>query len=362
MKILAWLFCVCISLVIVYSFTKQKVTSMAAPFSFTCVQKHVSLLQEPRFFTSVDNEKLAYYEFVPQLPKATLIFYHGGGMWSNGLYQHMAQELCDKYNIAVYLFDIRGHGNSGGVRGDAPTAGLVWRDIDSAIDFVKLQHKNRLMFGDINKLIDLSAHPAVTSGYGGHGCRWANVPVFLAGHSSGAGLVLNYASQKQNAEVAGYLFLSPFLGARTPANREHKDASSNFVKKIKILPLILNGVSGGRWFNNTPAVFFNYPEELKKQDAHILEYYTCAMAAATTPQDAHKQFEQLSKPFGLFIGSDDEQFFPQETIAYKNSATHVKQNSIAEVMPGETHLSAIIAAPRYFEKAINSILTRGTYE
>jgi len=308
-----------------YGFIKQKVTPMVTPFSFTRVQQYSTLLKEPQLLNSFDNETLAYYAFVPSEPKGALVFYHGGGIWSNGIYQHMAQELSDVYHIAVYLFDIRGHGNSHGARGDAPTTTHVWRDIDVALDFVKKTHK---------------------------------IPLFLGGHSSGAGLVLNYAAHADNSNIAGYLFLSPFLGARVSANRVHADSSAQFVKKVNLWALILHDISGGRWFNNRPAVFFNYPAAFKKQDQHVLEYYTCAMAAATTPHDAQKNFAALKKPFGLLIGSEDEQFLPQETIAYKDYATQIKERSIAEIMPGETHLSAVIAAPRFIEKAINFILLR----
>ena len=74
----------------------------------------------------------------------------------------MAEQLCQKYQIATYLFDIRGHGQSGGERGHTPYIHQVWDDISSAIIFLKQN------YGDI--------------------------PLYLGGHSSGAGLILNYAA------------------------------------------------------------------------------------------------------------------------------------------------------------------------
>jgi alpha-beta hydrolase superfamily lysophospholipase len=294
------------------------------PFSFAVLEQYSATLQDPHFVTTSDGIQLAYYPFSLTTPKAVIIFYHGGGLWSNGLYQYMAQELRNNYNIATYLVDIRGSGNSGGPRGDAPSAECVWQDIDAIIHLAHTEHPH--------------------------------TPIFLAGHSSGAGLVLNYSSFKQHPDVTGYLLLSPFLGGRNSANREHKDPAQRFIKDIKLWAIILNALSKGYLFNHTPALFFNYPAWLYEQDPLLLQYYTCAMATATSPHDAQQQFVQLNKPFGLFVGSEDEQFLPQETIAHAKYAEQLQTSSVAEIIDGATHLSAIIAAPAYFNKAIEHII------
>ncbi len=118
--------------------------------------------KDPAFIKASDGADLAYYSYVPQYPTAVLIFYHGAGFYSNQLYQYFAKELADKHNIGCFLFDIRGHGNSQGDRGDAPSIKQVWDDITIAINFVSKQH--------------------------------SGIPLYLGGHSSGAGLVLNYSN------------------------------------------------------------------------------------------------------------------------------------------------------------------------
>jgi acylglycerol lipase len=81
--------------------------------------------KQPLFIKASDGSKLAYYEYMPKSPKAIILFYHGAGFYSSALYQNFAKELAEKYSIGCYLFDIRGHGNSEGTRGDAPSINQV---------------------------------------------------------------------------------------------------------------------------------------------------------------------------------------------------------------------------------------------
>lgn len=129
---------------------------MSQPFSITQVKIETANFEckQPSFLTSHDDIKLAYYAFVPENTKAAVIFYHGGGAWSMPMYQLMAREASERYAIAVYLFDIRGHGHSQGSRGDAPSPQHLWRDIDVAFDMVTKEN--------------------------------SEMPIMLAGHSSGA--------------------------------------------------------------------------------------------------------------------------------------------------------------------------------
>ena len=75
-------------------------------------------------------------------------------------YQYLASDLSSKYHITVYTPDLRGHGESGGKRGDTSSKEQVWVDISTMIDLVQKENPN--------------------------------LPVYLVGHSSGAGLLLNY--------------------------------------------------------------------------------------------------------------------------------------------------------------------------
>lgn len=291
-----------------------------ASFSFTLLDSLTdAITHEPQYLKASDGILLAYYPFMPTQPHAIIIFYHGGGAWSSKLYQAMAQRLMQNYQIGTYLVDIRGHGNSEGPRGDTPSPQQVWQDITTMIDVVKKKHPD--------------------------------TSLFLGGHSSGAGLVLNYAGWEQHAKISGYLFLAPFLGSTSQTSYEHKDPQKRFIKKVRLLPLLLNAITNGALYAHTPVIFFNYSEEQLRNDPLLLTSYTCAMAQAVTPQQPKKLFAQLHKPFLLAIGSQDEQFIPHKIVAFKEYAYHVKDNSYATIIPHATHLSIVLdAIPTIAEK------------
>jgi acylglycerol lipase len=205
---------------------------------------------EPRFFTATDGVKIAYYVKAPlTAPDAVLIFIHGGGAHSTAGYQHLAHGLSTKHNVCVYLFDIRGHGRSGGPRGDTPTVEQVWLDVKMFIDSIREKHKG--------------------------------IPLYLGGHSSGGGLVLNYASWNKRSQPDGYVFIAPHFGYKS--GTERKDIEHPFAR-VDMDVFIANAMSQGKEHGNTPAVYFNYSEERLKSSPLLLRYITCNMAYAITPR------------------------------------------------------------------------------
>jgi alpha-beta hydrolase superfamily lysophospholipase len=101
---------------------------------------------------------------------------HGLGEHS-GRYQHVAAAF-NAAGIAVWGFDLRGHGKSPGKRGQVPHFEVMLDDIATAI--------------------------AVTQK------RFAGLPLFLYGHSLGGNLVLNYALRRKPA-LAGVIATSPWI-------------------------------------------------------------------------------------------------------------------------------------------------------
>jgi acylglycerol lipase len=276
-------------------------------------------LGEPSFFKASDGINIAYYLKSPaQKPVAVLLFLHGGGAHSGAGYQHLAQGLCSKYNVLVYLMDLRGHGKSGGPRGDAPTVEQVWTDLKMFIDFIRSVHKD--------------------------------IPIYLGGHSSGCGLILNYLSWNKKSDVDGYIFISPHFGYKS--NTEKKDLKNPFAV-VKMDVFIANAMSNGKEQGNTPAVYFNYSEDTLKKNPLLLKYITCNMSLSITPNDPVKQFKMIDKKFGIFIGENDELFIPEKVIEYANwPDAKIKKQSKDEIIKGETHLSILLVADELVYKII----------
>ena len=109
-------------------------------------------------------------------PRAVVALVHGLG---EHVARHapLAQALV-RSGYALMGFDLRGHGRSAGLRGDAPSYEALLDDIDILMHWVQTSH--------------------------------ARVPVFLYGHSMGGALVLNYALRR-SPRVRGVIATSPWL-------------------------------------------------------------------------------------------------------------------------------------------------------
>ncbi len=102
---------------------------------------------------------------------------HGIGEHSNR-YQHMAEFFARK-GFHFSAFDLRGHGKSEGIRGDAPSYAALMDDIQSFLDY--------------------------------SGKKFPSLPVFIYGHSLGGNLVLNFLLRRHPA-VKGVIISAPALG------------------------------------------------------------------------------------------------------------------------------------------------------
>ena len=253
-----------------------------------------SSLAGPEFLTASDDVALAYRRYAPIDPRAVLLFYHGGGAHSGAGYQFLGHGLQTEYDIAVYMPDIRGHGASGGPRGDAPGPRQVWDDITTFIKHVR------------------AVHP--------------QLPLFLGGHSSGAALALNYASQADHEPVAGYVFLSPQLGSRAHIDRPALAAPFATVDGSAFAA---HAMSGGATHGHDYAVKFNYPAEALAADPGLVAAITVNMSNALMPAAPDRQFAALDRPFGLWIGAEDELFLPDKVLAFADLAAAVRAESEA---------------------------------
>ena len=292
----------------------------SAPISFAEIQtKQDVVLDKPQFIKLSDGVDLAYYAKYPQSkPVAALIFLHGGGAYSGAGYQHIAKELSEKYHTAVYLVDLRGHGNSGGPRGDAPSILQVWDDLSLMIAMVQKNHPG--------------------------------IPLYLGGHSSGGGIILNYLTWDKKTDVDGYFFVSPQFGYKSETART--DSKTTFAK-VRTWVFVLSAISGGRLFGHTTAVYLNYPKAVLAAKPLMLKSYTRNMALSLTPDHPREQFGKIDKPFVLFIGANDDLFVPEKVIQYAQyAASPIQAKSVSRIIENENHLSILLTVDDLIGKTI----------
>ncbi len=279
-------------------------------------------LAAPQSLRATDGIKLSYRRYAPVAPRAAVLFYHGGGAHSGAGYQHIGNGLQAKFDTVVYTPDIRGHGNSEGPRGDAPNPKQVWEDVTSCIKQIRADYPG--------------------------------LPLFLGGHSSGAGLALNYASQPNHEPVIGYIFLSPQLGFRSQTDRPAQSAP---FAKVDTSAFAAYVMSEGTAHGHDYAVKFNYPAELLKADPGMVPAITVNMSMALTPLSPAEQFAALDCPFGLWIGSEDELFVPEKVLAFTDLAGSVRSRSQVGIIPGAKHLSVLLRAHETMGPWITSMVS-----
>lgn len=119
----------------------------------------------------------------PETPKAVVCLVHGLGEHS-GRYAHVAAYL-NQAGYAVLSSDNRGHGQTGGKRGHAPSFEAFMQDID-------------LLLAEAGR-------------------RYPGLPCFLYGHSLGGILVTNYVLRRKPA-LTGVVVTSP--GLRTAIEKQ----------------------------------------------------------------------------------------------------------------------------------------------
>mmetsp|Transcript_31652 Transcript_31652/g.62707 ORF Transcript_31652/g.62707 Transcript_31652/m.62707 type:complete len:314 (+) Transcript_31652:293-1234(+) len=272
--------------------------------------------------TASDGVKLAVRTYRPggnATSKAALLFFHGGGAHATAGYHAMARKLSDECGITVHTPDLRGHGASQGPRGDAPSAEQLWRDVDSLLEFVREDNQEE------------------------------GTPIFLGGHSSGAGLVLNYttwaakpskgqaSAPSTKVPIAGYLLLSPQLGYVAKVDRP--DQKPRFAR-VSVLSFIVNGLSGGLFLGHSRAVRFNYPQRILDQDPLLVAFNTVNMANGISPEKPRKQMEALEAAgdMGLWIGADDELFIAEKVAGFAKEG---------KVIPQQTHVGIVLHAHKW---------------
>ncbi len=104
-----------------------------------------------------------------------VILTHGRGEHS-GRYGHVARAFAAR-GLRLWSYDLRGHGRSGGGRGDVPSYEALLDDLKQVVDFVKARQIG---------------------------------PLFLLAHSLGGQITLNYLLRRE-FQGAGAIIASPYL-------------------------------------------------------------------------------------------------------------------------------------------------------
>ncbi len=218
-------------------------------------------------FQARDNLGLYYQSWKPDSGyKAAIIIVHGSFEHS-GRYVNLALRLVDN-GYAVYTFDLRGHGRSGGQRAFVSSFNLYVQDLEIFVSFV---------------------HKAQTA-----------KPVFLLGHSAGAVIALLFEITRESVPIKGMILSAVVLKLTNgiPAlTRIFSSVAGTFFPKLKLEKL------NSKYLSRDPRVISEYDNDplIYKEGVHagVLLEFTRSI------DRIRSQTDKIKKPMLILHGGND---------------------------------------------------------
>lgn len=213
-------------------------------------------------------------------PKAAICLVHGLGEHS-GRYEHVA-EAFTKDGYAMFGFDLRGHGRSGGPRGHFPSSEAVLQDID-------------LLFTHARE-------------------RYPELPLILYGHSLGGILVLYYGL-KRKPKIKGVIATSPGLHTALES-QTGKIIAAQILGLIAPTVLLPSGLDAHA-ISHTQAVIDKYQQDPLVHDKISLGFGRTMLGVAKWTLEHAAEFPA---PLLLMHGKEDRIAFPSSSIEFAAAA------------------------------------------
>jgi acylglycerol lipase len=231
----------------------------------------------PEYIDALDNTPLAVYKFFPAFePERILIFYHDAGLYQCKHYQELATTLSQKYNMGVYLAEVRGHGLSGG-RADLLLSGeVLLDDIEQIVRWTASQH--------------------------------LQAKVYLGGHSQICSLLAHYGARRHPAPLSGFFMIAPYFGPFSTSSL------FNFKRKKIKTPLhhthwshwLIHYFSQGKWAKNQPVWQFDPSPLVGPRDNRRVSRYSTEMALYMNVLSPKELLKQMTVPFFILLPARDD--------------------------------------------------------
>ncbi len=233
--------------------TKTKNTSIFDNLKPTMAGPPEDVSVESGFFDVADGTDLFWRVWEGETTNAVVVLVHGF-MEHSARYHHFASALA-RSGFAVFSFDCRGHGRSGGKRAFIRSFSEYASDLEAVVERAK--------------------------------DRFKGLPLHIFGHSNGGLISIHHAANSVQAkDVNSYAFTSPFVGLKEvpaskvlagnvlsvimpslglPTDLDAKWISRNeeVVKDYKNDPMVLK-IATGRWFTETKKAHADLIQSVQK--------------------------------------------------------------------------------------------------
>lgn len=179
---------------------------------------------EKSYFKTHDQHRLYFESHLPQNPKAILIVVHGFSEHA-GRYKSFIDAFSDQYG--VYVFDLRGHGRSDGIRAHVHEFQDFIEDLNLFVEMVSTRHKG--------------------------------VKKFLVAHSMGGQISLNYLAKYPANPLTGFITSSANIKVAVPIHpikRYLGIALSHFFPTLR-----LDHEINTKWISSDPEAVRSFEED-----------------------------------------------------------------------------------------------------
>ena len=259
-------------------------------------------LPAPGAVTARDGTRLAVRVYESQSEVAILAIHGSSG---SGRYYHpLARYLSERGKATVYALDLRGHGESGGRRGDVDYIGQLEDDVTDVLATIRADRPR--------------------------------ARVVLLGHSAGGGLIVRYAGGERGRVVDGYVLLAPYLGPLAPTTKPDSGGWAR-ADLQKIVALATKAAQGDTSGQEEIVLRFNQPPGTGAP-GQVLAYSFRMVVSYTPRQDLGRDLASLRRSLLVLTGERDESFYPDRyapTIAPHANGTFV-------TLTGVTHLGVVV--------------------
>ena len=280
-------------------------------------------LPAPRKLLARDGTPLAVRVYEASGDLVVLAIHGSSG---RGRYYHpLATSLSRGGHASVYALDLRGHGESGGRRGDVDYIGQLEDDVADVLTAIRRER------------------PAAR--------------IVLLGHSAGGGLAVRYAGRADGPGVDGYVLLAPYLGANAPTT---KPGAGGWARADLPTILALSAKAAGGDVSGQDAIVLRFNQPAASADPLQVLAYSYRMLVSLSPrQDLSHDLSGIRRPLLVLAGSRDESFRPdlyEPTILRMGGLASGPPSPPTLVVAGETP-----ATPRTIAQATFTILPDVTH-
>lgn len=275
----------------------------------------------PEYIDALDGTPLAVYKFFPTFePDKILIFYHDAGIYQCAQYKELAQELSQKYNMGVYLAELRGHGFSGGKADVLSSGDVLLDDIEQIVRYVSARHlKARL---------------------------------YLGAHSQTCSLLAHYGSLRNPAPISGFVMIAPYFGPFSlPTMLQFKKGRIKPpLNHMSFSTWLLHYLSGGAWWKNQPVWQFDPSALIGARDPKRVSRYSSEMSRFMNVLNPKETLSHMGAPFfALLPARDDRTDLERLKADMRQSAAVVAHSHLFQAKDGD-YISVLSSCAGFISK------------